>query len=48
MLAEKLGRTVAELRASLSNAEYVEWRAFHTWRHAMQEFEMEKAKAERG
>ncbi len=28
-LAEKLGRTVAELRATMEQAEYVSWTRFH-------------------
>lgn len=39
MLAEKLGRTVAELRCSMSQAEFVEWIGFYRWR------EREAAKA---
>ncbi len=46
-LAETLGRTVAELRATMANDEYQEWRAFYTWRNAMAEFEVAKAKAKR-
>jgi hypothetical protein len=36
VLAEHLGMTVAHMRASMSNAEFVEWRAFYKWRDAMQ------------
>jgi hypothetical protein len=31
-LAEQLGMTVADLRARLSYEEYIQWRAFYTWR----------------
>lgn len=43
-LAESLGRTVAELRASIGNREYLAWRAFTVWRNAMQELEAEEMK----
>ncbi len=39
---------MAELRQTMSNDEFFQWRAYHTWRNAMREFELEKAKAERG
>lgn len=35
-MAEKLGRTVAELRQTMSSDEYQEWVAFHTYRNALQ------------
>jgi len=47
MLAEALGRTVAELNASISNAEYIEWRAFYTWRNAKADLEL-KANGKQG
>lgn len=34
-LAEKLGMTVADLRARMSYDEYVQWRAFWSWRNWM-------------
>lgn len=36
ILAESLGMTRAELQR-MGNDEYLQWRAFHTWRAAMQE-----------
>ena len=36
MLAERLGKTLAEIGA-MSNNEYLRWRAFHVWRQAMAE-----------
>jgi allophanate hydrolase subunit 2 len=37
MLAEKLGRTVAELRATLDNAEFVLWSRFYARRNQQAE-----------
>jgi hypothetical protein len=36
ILAERLGMTVAQMRDAMSNAEYVEWRAFYVYRNAME------------
>lgn len=36
VLAEQLGKSLAEVRA-MPHAEYVEWAAFYTWRHAAQD-----------
>jgi hypothetical protein len=38
---------VAELRHTMSSDEYQDWRAFNTWRNAMQDFEAEKARVQR-
>lgn len=38
-LAERLGRTVAELRSSMTHAEFVEWAAFFKYRASMAEHE---------
>lgn len=32
-LAEKLGRSVEELQATVSAGELIRWRAFYVWRH---------------
>lgn len=37
VIAERLGMTVAELRATMGADEYHQWRAFHVYRSAMQE-----------
>ncbi len=44
LLAEALGMTVAEIRDRMSNAEYIEWRAFYTYRAAMRELANKEAK----
>lgn len=46
-LAEKLGRTVTELRCTMSNAEYQQWRAYQTWSNAMADFAARKAQGRR-
>lgn len=38
VLAESLGMTLAQVRASMTAGEYAEWYAFHTWRRAMENF----------
>lgn len=43
-LAEKLRMTVEQMRTTISNAEYLQWRAFYTYRAAMQKLELDKAK----
>jgi hypothetical protein len=44
MLAERLGwRSVREMRAGMSHAEYVEWRALHKVRRELAKFEEDKA-----
>jgi hypothetical protein len=35
VLAERLGRTVEELRQSMTHEEFVRWQAFFVYRHAM-------------
>ena len=43
-LAEALGwRSVAAMHAGLSNAEYLQWRAFYAWRNAQVELERKAA-----
>lgn len=41
-LAGKLGRTVAELRESLSNAEWVQWGVYYARKAQRQELEAKK------
>ena len=48
MLAEQLGMTVAQMRETLSNQEYLQWRAFYVWRNAQQELEAKTVKGIRG
>lgn len=43
ILAEKLGRTVAELRAGLGNDEFVQWGIFFARRNQREELERLKA-----
>lgn len=43
-LAETLHRTVEEVRQTISNAEYLEWRAYLVWRNAQQDLEVKAAK----
>lgn len=43
-LAERLGRTVAELRRDMSNAEYVGWEMYYA--RKAQRAELERLKAE--
>lgn len=43
MLAADLGMTVHAMRNALSNAEYLEWRAYHAWRNARIELEAKEA-----
>lgn len=38
VLGEALGMTIAQID-SMSNAEYLAWRAFHVWRNAMAELD---------
>jgi hypothetical protein len=38
-LALRLGMTVEEMRQRMSNAEYVQWKAYFTWQNAMQEMD---------
>jgi len=47
-LAEALGMTVETMRATISNREYLEWRAYSVWRNAQQELALKAAKAGRG
>lgn len=42
-LAEKLGRTVAEMRATVSNAEYVGWSVYFGRKAQRQEMAMKDA-----
>jgi len=37
VLAEKLGRTVAELRATIANAEFVMWSRYYARKHQREE-----------
>lgn len=46
-LAEKLGRTVEEMRRTISNREYLEWRAYVVWKNAKEELELKAAKSGR-
>lgn len=46
VIAEKLGATIEEMEDRLSNREYLAWRAFHVYRAAMRDFEIEKQKRE--
>ena len=48
MLAEKLGRTVAELRASLSNDEYVGWAMYYARKAQRDELAHKIAEARAG
>jgi hypothetical protein len=43
-LAQKLGRTVAELRTGMSNQELVEWGVFYARKAQREELETAKAK----
>lgn len=43
-LAQKLSRTVDELRESLSNAEYVRWSVFYGRKAQRQQMAMQRAK----
>ena len=47
LLAEKMHRTVNELRQTITQDEYLQWSAYYVWRSAMEKFEWEKA-LERG
>lgn len=38
VLAEKLGMTIAELRARMSFDEYLQWRAYFNWQAWRSEF----------
>ena len=44
VLAENLGMTVATLRGTMGNDEYLAWRAYYTWRAAMLEMEAKTPK----
>lgn len=44
-LAERLGRTVAEMRRTVSNAEYVGWRMYYARKAQRAELEQRKAEA---
>jgi hypothetical protein len=43
VLAEQLHMTVEDMQQRVSNQEYVKWQAFHTYRNAMMDYEMNKA-----
>lgn len=43
-----MNATVEEMRDRVGNREYHQWRAWHSYRHAMQELEMKKAGMKRG
>lgn len=43
-LAEALGMTVEHLRQTMSNREYLEWRAFTVWRNAKIELATKEAR----
>lgn len=36
-LAERLGMTVERMRNEMTNAEYLQWRAYTVWKNAQQE-----------
>lgn len=42
-LALELGMTIEQLRGTLSNLEYLQWRAFFVWRNAQIELEAKSA-----
>lgn len=44
-LAETLHRTVEEMRHTISNREYLEWRAYVIWRNAKEEMERKELHA---
>lgn len=46
-LAKNLGMTVEHMRDTISNVEYLQWRAYYVWRNAMEELEMQEVKAKR-
>lgn len=48
MLAEALGMSVQHMRDTLSNQEYLQWRAFYVWRNAKAELEAKTVKGVRG
>jgi hypothetical protein len=43
-LAEQLGMTVESMLKSMSNPEYLAWRAFYVWRAAKREFGAKRAR----
>lgn len=43
-LAQKLGMTVVQMRAGLSNQEYVEWGVYYARKAQREELEVAKAK----
>lgn len=47
VLAERLHMTVAELNERMSNLEYIQWRAFDTYRSEMRDYERRKRESER-
>lgn len=47
MLAEKLGRTVAELREGMSNEEYVYWQVYYARKAQRQQLEQLMAQGQR-
>lgn len=48
ILSEKLGMTVQQMRDTMPNDEYHKWRAFYSYRNAMEELEFKKAQQQRG
>lgn len=44
MLAEKLGRTVGELRSSMTQAEFSEWIGYYSYQLHQRELALDKAK----
>jgi hypothetical protein len=47
-LAEALGMTVEEMRANMSNDEYLKWRAFNVWRNAQHELATKEVSVSNG
>lgn len=47
VLAEALGMTIEDMLNRMSNQEYLQWQAFFTWRHAMQQLELEAARGKK-
>jgi len=43
MLAAQLGRTVAELRAAMGNAEFVMWSRYYARKHQREELAQKRA-----
>lgn len=44
LLAESIGMGVQQMRDTLSNQEYIQWRAFHVWRNAQRDLELKTQK----